>query len=1067
MSLREELLDQLTSPQREVVQQLHHGPVKVTAAAGSGKTRTMAALYAIAVLDGVPPARILAVTFTERGAAELRQRVAATLAAQPPDGGDALEGAWIGTFHQLALRLLAERAYEAQLSPDLHLLDEVEAALVLEAESADLRGRLGGASRSQIPAGADPRDLTAVVGAVEAAVRKLRSTPMAAVECRRRSAEAYRKLADPTPELDWHRFALDLTVELWERYETALRRRGAVDFDGLLRTALGALRSSESLRRFARNNFRLLIVDEFQDTSPIQASLLNELSEPRRQGVFVVGDARQSIFAFRDAQPTVMAETKARSFSLDRNHRSLEPILRAADHVIRADPNFATDREMEVARNLVQGNPVLLGVTADPEAEAEGIASLLEQLRRAGVVHRDGGRREVEYGDMAVLARTFGRLGPPLEEALRRRNIPFQAATGGLLERPEVKDALALLATVAEPIADRAWVRLLQSPFIRVSDAQLGLLLDGSEFSGEAIEDRISSRLSDPSVPLPEGQRERVTNLLETAREARAEARVRPATWVLDLLLERSGLLRYHDASSRAGLPGGERALAALRELNRVAMAAQSRSGFLSAGELLRRLRLVDKGAGRQEPAPQDALGRVTLSTVHRAKGLEWPVVVLADCRPHHPRAHPRVLWDRTEQAVLVTKVGGRDTAAYARWKLGEDARVEAEEHRRLVYVAMTRAEDLLVVTTSRTGVKAGGPTLAGQVEAIRGGDTGKGEFAELLQALARDDSWLAPLPGFPNEVRLPWAVRPAPVPAATEGGSPEVMNGRGDILADAEVQVAAHSGARPPRQLSFSGLSSLERCPRQFWLRHLAQFQTGGEASGVDGPELSSPRERAMVAGREVHRALERCHGRNPERAPTAGELAKELTGVANPADRADMVGWLTAYASSEAAALPTLGVEIPFRWRRWGNPEFPPLTGAIDRVARLPTSGEVLVLDYKTNRALSDAQHDEYSRQLCLYSEVVGRGLLGRPLRSRAALILLRTGERIEVDTSEGRRREALDWARELAGRAVHPEGLSALGMTNLPCGTCPYAWFCPERDGRPQDAAGHRPDLRTGSD
>ncbi len=1056
--LRERLLAELSPAQRDVVDQLRRGPVKVVAAAGSGKTKTMATLYALAVLDGTKPSQILAVTFTERGAAELRERVAATMAGSE-GRDDPLEKAWIGTFHRLMRRLLAERWYDSQVPPDLELLDEVGAQLLLQEAAAEVGARVATGGRRAVPPGGRAADLLAVVRGAPEAVARLRSTSLEPGECRRLSSAAYRSFeeaGDPAEELSWHNFGLEVTIAVWEAYEERLRRGSATDFDGLLRSALRALRSSPSLAGWTRAAFRLLIVDEYQDTSPIQDRLLAELCGPHRERMFVVGDPRQSIFAFRDAQPGVMAQNEGRVFTLPRNHRSLEPILSAADHVIQGDPRFAEDAGLEVDRASPLGHPVLLGLASSAVEEAKGIAEFIWRLSRQGITHLDGTRQQVGFGEMAVLAPTLRRVGPPLEEELRRRGIPFQTASGGLMERPEVKDAVALLRAAVNPDDGRAWIRVLQSPFVRVSDRDLALLLGAPRSSDESVPHRLERSQSEPSTDLPTATQARVAVVAALREECRQRARTRGASEMLSLLLERAGVRRYHDARSRAGDPEGARALASLQELNRIALAAEAGGRFVPVRELLDRLALLETGRGRQEPAPAGTGSQVTLSTIHRAKGLEWSVVVLADCRPLRPRGLPRVLWDRQAEALIVTGLGGKPTEARRRWDLTSDAAVEREERTRLIYVAMTRARDLLAVTTSRSGVAHPGPTLSEQREQLWQGAKHDGEYARLLLALAGGKPWVAELPGFPDRVSLPWGDLDIPTPAEGPITGPDL--GR---LAERWRQVASlpmagrEPGERPPAQLSYSALATLDSCPRQFWFEHVAGFRPPDEHAGAgEGARgsLGQGRQLALEMGSAVHAVLERLHRAHPERAPLPVELERELRGIPVELHLGDLRAMLGRYAELEVASLPTLGVEVPFRWRSWAGQGIPPLVGSIDRVAILGDGG-LLALDYKTDTEVAREVTTQHKRQLALYALALEQGLLDPPRPVRAALVLLRTGEVRDVDTSGVAKASALAWATSLAKAAADPDRLSALGRDGLPCGTCPFSWFCPERNGEQQ--------------
>ncbi len=1039
--IRERILQDLSPAQREVVAQLHQGPLKVVAAAGSGKTRTMAALYASALLDGMTPGQIIAVTFTKKGAAELRERVARTVASfpSPPD----LDSAWIGTFHQLMYRLLAEHWYEAQTGPEVEQLDEIEARQLLQEAGQVVRRKLADRDLGPLPRLVNGRDLLEIASSAEEAVRRLRSTPLSPEDCLRLSTAAYGApsfASDPEDELDVHRLGLRLTLDVWLEYERRLEVRNATDFDGLLRKALQALRSGPALKAWTEQNFRLVIVDEYQDTSPLQVGLLAELCGRQQERSYVVGDPRQSIYAFRDAQPGVMEEHPGRLYPLACNYRSLAPILAAAEAVLRTEPQFADDHPMEVGRPLPDGHSVLLGLAPDPRQEAEGIADLIGMLHEKGLVHPDGSAQQVRYQDIAILASTLGRIGPHLEDALRARGIPFAAAAGGLLERPEVKDAVALLRAAVNPLDGQAWVRVLQGALFRVSDQELALMMGQPHVEAEAVLVRLRRGLASSAVSHTVRQRAQAAIDLLAAGTAAAERRT--GSEVLSLLMEQSRLRAYHDARWRRGEADGARALASLEALNRVALEAERGGRFVPARELLARIATMEERGGRREPAPAEG-DQVTISTIHGAKGLEWPVVMLADCRPFHaqPRSGP-VLWDGEARAVVVTRVGGGSTAARARWEGTRAARVDREERTRLIYVGMTRAQDLLVVTTTRAWPGSKAATLDELVDDVWSGNRGPGEFGELVAGLAAGVPWVGRLPGFPGGVTLPWepAARVGSAPAT---GRPQVSLGAA-LARWRQVEELPEHGwdhrQRPQPEVSYSALETLERCPRWYWFEQVAQFRVG--ELGEDGDADAAPR-----LGIAAHRVLERFHRRNPAHGPRPGELVELAR--SSGGSSSELEAMLETYAALPVAALPTLGVEIKFTWRGWGQGNLPHLVGAIDRVA-LTDQGEALVLDYKTDRMLTPASLQRHGRQLLLYSMAVERGLLGSYRAAPPTLVMLRSGELVEVDSSAAARDDALSWAVALARRAAEPETLSAVGHSPLPCGECPYEWFCPERDG-----------------
>lgn len=1051
----------LTPAQFQVVQELGRGPVKVVAGAGSGKTTTMAYLYAAAVVSEIPVGRIMAVTFTDRAAVELRAKILDALAAArlvPAGAGpDPLEGAWIGTFHQLIRRMLAEHAYLAGLPRDLELVDEVVAGMVMEEALDSVRQQAATSSwMQQLPPQPDPRTVLGLLGGARAAVERLRSTQLEADQCEQESLAAYAWFAasgDSAVEIAWHRAGLELTTTVWAEYEGRLAERQTLDFDGLLRQGLRALRSSPALLSWCRSTFELVIVDEYQDTSALQESMLLELTGPAQRSLFMVGDARQSIYAFRDAKPGIMTYAAGRPFGLFRNHRSRKPILAAADFVIRGDPQFADDDPMEAAREGDSPLPVWVAEVDHPSKEAEAIADALQQLHRDGINYPDGSHQDLRWCDMAVLAYTLGRLGLSLEESLRLRGIPFQTVSGGLLARPEVKDVLAFLRLAADDRDDLACLRVLQSPVGRIPDRALLSLRPRRGERGASLAERARRHLEEGGAGWERSWTDRARRILALIEKLRAAGRTSPASQVLALALAESGLLRLQRARVRAADPLGRRALDALSELQRVVWAAESSSRWLGLGELLARLDAMREDATTAEPTPQTDEDLVTISTIHRAKGLEWPVVVLADCRPYQARNPGSVIWDRQAKAVICTRVAGVKTLAFKRWSESPAKRIDLEERRRLIYVAMTRARDLLLVTTSRSGTQ--------------------GEFVELAAAAAGPANWASEWPDFAAEVRLPWAAAAGATGGVTQTGAADAQGTvsmarlRQRWVEIEQLQATAGTGVFRPKQLSFTAMETLNRCPRQYWYRYLAQYpidsadpgsprglvddEWGGESEGIGS-------EAARELGIAVHQVLERLHASQPLRAPTPVEAEVALDAMADSLSlqqrdlAEDMVG---RYIAGRAAGLPTVATEFSFSWRDWAGPGCPTLIGVIDRVAQFP-SGQLLIIDYKTNVSLAPGELADYSRQLQLYAAAVTAGVMGTAVRPPAtALAMLRSGELLEVLSGDLERRQALSWAADAARRVEVGDYRSAEAFPARPCTACPFVERCPER--RPGIAAG----------
>ncbi|MGB6772175.1 MAG: PD-(D/E)XK nuclease family protein, partial [Candidatus Dormiibacterota bacterium] len=269
--------------------------------------------------------------------------------------------------------------------------------------------------------------------------------------------------------------------------------------------------------------------------------------------------------------------------------------------------------------------------------------------------------------------------------------------------------------------------------------------------------------------------------------------------------------------------------------------------------------------------------------------------------------------------------------------------------------------------------------------------------------------------------------------------------------------------GPLRPDQLSFTGIDILNRCPRQYWYRYLARYPAyqGSENSLIDDARVESEGlggEEARQLGIAVHEVLERLHADQLQRAATRDEAGRALEAATtrlNAQQRVLAEEMVARYIAGPTAALPTVAIELRFSWRDWAGPGCPTLTGAIDRVAQLP-SGQLLIIDYKTNLSLAPEDLASYSRQLQLYSAAVMAGVMGVPVRAPAtALAMLRSGDLIEVASGESERRQALSWAVQAARRLELGDYRSVEGFPERPCGNCPFVERCPER----------RPGIRAG--
>ena len=489
MERTDALLAELDEDQRQAVSH-GDGPLLVVAGAGSGKTRVLT--YRIAWLLAAGHARpheVLAVTFTNKAAREMVERVERLLVGQ-------LVGGFVGTFHRFALQLLRNHPREAGLPLRFAVADE-----------GDQRRTLDGVlKRLAIPTSQlSPRTARSRISAAKNA---LLGPPEAAAAARGAQES--------------------LLAEVYAAYQEELRRGGAVDFDDMLLLALQLLEREEPIRRGLAGRFRWLLVDEFQDTNRVQARLLALLGGAR-PNLTAVGDEDQSIYRWRGAELANILRFEesypgARVVTLGRNYRSAEPILTAAAGVIAHN---SSRRPKRLTSEAGAGGPVVIYQAADETDEARFVAD--EIARRRG---------RLELGEVAVLFRINAQ-SRPFEAELVRRALPYVVVGGTRFwERAEIKDALAYLRLVAAPDDGLAFRRAVNVPARGI---------------GAATIEHLEQAAATWQVSLPEAARrlpatltararlalERFTAVLDELRELAGRA---PAGEVVKRLLELSGL---------------------------------------------------------------------------------------------------------------------------------------------------------------------------------------------------------------------------------------------------------------------------------------------------------------------------------------------------------------------------------------------------------------------------------------------------------------------------------------------------------------------------------------------
>lgn len=624
-------LSSLNPQQREAVQTTA-GPVLLLAGAGTGKTRVITCRIAYLVAAGTAPQHLLAVTFTNKAAREMQERIASLL------GETTAKAVTVGTFHSFCARLLRERIHLLGYNPNFAIVDDSYQVGLVRALMTEL-GCIG-----------------------EGRNARLWLALISKAKCRLERPEDVR-------ERESLQFAHDI-ASVYELYQQRLRQMDLLDFDDLLVSVLRLWEQRPDVLSEHQDRYQFLLIDEYQDTNTIQFRLMATLAGTRAN-ICAVGDDDQSIYGWRGADVgNILAFDShfpsAKVIRLEQNYRSTTSILTAANHVISRN----RDRhEKRLWSDRGEGEKLLSVVTDNEHDEARFVAQV---VREKQLQHKR------PYSDFAVLFRSNRQAGP-LETAFRKERIPYcVVGTRSFFQRKEVLDVVSLLRAVHNPKDDLSLLRILNVPPRGVGDRAVERLREWRHITGLPLQQLIVEDQYIHELPA-----ETAASLLEfhaSLERARGQFEQHgglagKARQLLDEVGYLEGLGRMYKPRSDA-LNRQENVhefLSQMEDFDSRQRPHPSLRDFLESVSLLDANDSVEGKGGEQ--------GAVTLMTVHAAKGLEFPVVIIVGMeRGLFP--HARSLEEHSEQ-----------------------------EERRLFYVALTRAQQEVVLTHAQRR-KIGGQVM-------------------------------------------------------------------------------------------------------------------------------------------------------------------------------------------------------------------------------------------------------------------------------------------------------------------------------------------------------------------
>ena len=630
-----DFLDQLNSSQREAVTYTE-GPSLIVAGAGSGKTRVLTYRIAYLLQQGVPASRIMALTFTNKAAREMKERIARLVSAN-----DARYLA-MGTFHSICTRLIRPYADLLGYTRDFSIYDTPDSKSVIKAICKER--------------GLDEKIYKS--GAVQARISMMKNSGVSP-----REYEMNQNLLREDREMRMYEFAT-----IYALYEARLKAANAMDFDDLLINMLRLMDLSPEVRNRYQQQFQYILVDEYQDTNYIQFLLIKKLTEPQNN-ICVVGDDAQSIYSFRGADIRNILNFRqvypnAKLFKLERNYRSTQNIVNAANSLIHKNQHQI---EKTVYSEKEAGQPLNLQPYMDDRTEALGVATKIQRMRHKG------------YDAFAVLYRTNAQ-SRVIEGELRKLNIPYRIYGGtSFYQRKEIKDALGYLRLAVNARDNEALLRIVGFPGRGIGETTM------KKVSANAIEHHkcymdVMRQPDDTGLDVSAATKKKLqafAALIDTYHE---QSETMDAFAFTEMVMRTSGVMTA--LAMDRSTEGIDRAQNVQELLNAIHEFVEQRAkegiDYTPITDFLSEVSLQTD----QDENLTDTTERVTLMTVHAAKGLEFPVVFIVGL----------------EEQLFPSQFCIKPS--------------EIEEERRLLYVAITRAEEQCYLSFARQRFRNGSFTF-------------------------------------------------------------------------------------------------------------------------------------------------------------------------------------------------------------------------------------------------------------------------------------------------------------------------------------------------------------------
>lgn len=577
----EKYLEELNESQRKAVVYLD-GPALVIAGAGSGKTRVLTYKIAWLLKQGFAPHRILALTFTNKAAREMKERIAGIV------GEETARRLWMGTFHSIFSRILRREAEQLGFTSNFTIYDATDSKNLIKSIIKEMQ----------------LDDKVYRPGMIQSRISNAKNALITY-----KAYEQNKQLIE-----DDLRNKIPLVRDIYARYQNRCLQAGAMDFDDLLLQTNLLFRDHPDVLEKYRDYFQYVLVDEYQDTNFAQHLIVKRLCEGRGN-LCVVGDDAQSIYSFRGANIDNILQFKqlypgCQIFKLERNYRSTQNIVNAANSLIRKN---TAQIPKQVYSEKEEGSKLQVLSSYSDYEEAYAVAARVQEMRR-----------QMPYADMAVLYRTNAQ-SRILEEAMRKRNIPYRVYGGlSFYQRKEVKDVISYFRLVINPHDEEAFKRVINYPTRGIGDTTVSKLVSAATTYGVSLWAVLQS-LSDYAVPVNAGTAKKLVAFRELIDSFRERNQELPADEIATAIVKESGIvaLLAQDHSTE-GIGKFENLQELLKGIAEFCQIRQEEGNTqVSLGDFLAEVSLLTD----QDQEGDENTDKVTLMTVHAAKGLEFGAV--------------------------------------------------------------------------------------------------------------------------------------------------------------------------------------------------------------------------------------------------------------------------------------------------------------------------------------------------------------------------------------------------------------------------------------------------------